>query len=105
MRAMQRLQLYSQNMGYKIRFKEGALRQLDSLYHYIATESPGNAEMVLYRVNAVFKRLKAQPLLGKLTDQQYVHCVVVSKTGLLVFYTFDTDTITVVRVLHERQGR
>lgn len=92
-------------MGYRIRFKTDALRQLDSLYHHIVKESPSNGERVLYRVHAVFKRLKAHPLLGKLTEEQFVHCVVVGKTGLLIFYTFDTDTITIMRILHERQGR
>ena len=60
---------------------------------------------ILERVHVVFVRLGMFPLLGRPTDEQNAHCLVVGKTGLLIFYTFDTDTVTIVRILHERQER
>lgn len=92
-------------MGFKIRFKQEALKQIDSLYQYIAGESPEAGRKIIERVHVVFKCLKVFPLIGKLTDESFVHCVTVVRTGLLIFYTFDTDTVTVVRILHERQQR
>lgn len=92
-------------MAYKIRFKREALRQLDALYRYIVGQNPEAAEKILGRVHGVFARLGLFPLLGQRTDEGSVHCLVVGKTGLLIFYTFDTDIVTIVRILHERQKR
>lgn len=92
-------------MVYKVRFKREALEQLDALYRYIIGENPAVGQKILARVHMVFVRLGDFPLLGRVTDEEAVHCVVIGKTGLLVFYTFDADVVTIVRILHERQKR
>ena len=92
-------------MAYRIRFKRKALKQLDALYQYIAEGNPESGRKILERVHVVFVRLGLLPLLGHPSDEGAVHVLVVGKTGLLIFYTFNTDTVTIVRILHERQER
>ena len=100
-----RLRQFSRSMAYRIRFKREALKQLDALYQYIAEGNPESGRKILERVHVVFVRLGLFPLLGHPSDEGTVHVLVVGKTGLLIFYTFNTDTVTIVRILHERQER
>lgn len=102
---MKKPKSFSRSMGYKIRFKHEALDQLDTLYRYILDRNPEAGERIVERVHAFFKHLGMFPSIGRLTDEAHVHCFVVGKTGLLVYYTFDGREITIVRILHERQHR
>lgn len=90
-------------MGYKIRFKHQALKQLDTLYAYISERNRHSAELVIARLHAFFVHLGTFPNLGRLTDEENVHRFPVGRTGVVVFYTFDDREITIIRVLHSRQ--
>lgn len=92
-------------MAYKIRFKREALKQLDAIYQYVVDKSPKSGKRILESVHVVFGRLGMFPFLGRPTDENPVRCLVVGSTGLLIFYIFDTETITIIRILHERQDR
>ena len=90
-------------MGYKVRFKREALKQLDALYSYILERDKSSAELVIGRLHVFFVHLGTFPHLGKLTDEQNVHRFPVGRTGMVVFYTFDDSEVQILRILHARQ--
>lgn len=92
-------------MGYRLRFKREALRQLDDLYRYIAEVSPEKAIGVLERVHALFTLLKIFPFLGRETNEPTVRSFFIGTSGIIIFYVFDEETISIIRVVHERNRK
>ena len=90
-------------MGYRVRFKEKALGTLDALYAYILERDKGAARTVIERLHAFFVHLSIFPHLGRPTDKEGVYRFPVGKTGMVVFYTFDKQEITIIRIIHARQ--
>lgn len=87
----------------KLRYTKRALEQLDELHQYLEQRSKVGARNVYRSIRGTVARLLALPHLGRRTDQVGVWVLIETRYGYRVFYCFDDQSVTVIRILHGRQ--
>jgi len=87
----------------KIRYSRRALSQLASVYEYLQTRNVAAADNVTGSIRSTIARLREMPLLGKPTDEGYVHVIIEPEYLYRVLYTVHGQEVFVVRILHGRQ--
>ena len=86
----------------RIVLSDKAKDDLFRIYHYIEERSASAASAFVRRIDANFENLARFPFIGRERSSLApgLRCLVV---GLhLIFYTFDSDEITILRVIDGR---
>lgn len=78
-----------------------ARQDLNNLWDYIAEESPQAADRVINALRASLRNLAEHPEMGRQRDELIPHLRSFPSQRHVIFYRHDSETITVLRVLHE----
>ncbi len=84
----------------KLRYTKQALRDLDSLYQYVARDDPGAALGALERMTAMIDHLPEHPALGLRGRMPEVLELVVPNLPFIVVYELSKKTIDILAILH-----
>lgn len=88
----------------KIKWTQGALRNLKQAVGYIAQEDPRAAERVAIAIYGAVARLEIYPLVGRLSNlAKNLRTLVVRQTPYSVRYRIRGDTVEIIRVHHQSQ--
>lgn len=70
------------------------------IWAYIADDNPAAADRLITRFDEVFRRLLAQPLIGKATEELGAGVRFFPTGSYLIFYRQVDPNIEIIRVLH-----
>ena len=87
----------------RIRWLSRALRDLESVAEYIATDNPSAAIAMVERVEYRVSGLADHPESGRTGREPGTRELIVSGSPYLVVYRLSTSTVDVLRVLHGAQ--
>ena len=90
-------------MPNRFRKREQVDRDLDSLWSFIAADSPGAANRQIDRIGEVFEMLTQHPLAGRLRSDLGQNLRSFPVGNYIIFHIPLSDGIEVVRVMHGRQ--
>jgi toxin ParE1/3/4 len=77
-----------------------AQADLDSIWDYIAADSPAAADRLLERFQETFARLARHPLMGRARDELRPGLRSFSVRKYVVYYRFFEGRVIIVRVIH-----
>lgn len=77
-----------------------AQADLDSIWNYIAADSPTAADRLLERFRETFARLARHPLMGRTRDELRSGLRSFSVRKYVVYYEFREGSLIIVRVIH-----
>jgi addiction module RelE/StbE family toxin len=91
----------------KVTYSPQALRQLDSIFAYIARDNPKAAAAVVDHIEATAKLIGRFPSMGRPTDEPDVRIRVITRYPYLLVYKIlaDREEIRIMRVFHQAQKR
>jgi toxin ParE1/3/4 len=89
----------------KVRFTEAALAEIESIFAYVAAETPTAAHRIVERVEQIVSRLSEFPMLGHAVDEAGVRIVPPGRFPYLVFYTQSAGEVLILHVRHAARQR
>ena len=88
----------------KLAYTRKAEEDLDSIFHYIAENSPLNASVYIDRMQSAIENLITSPYMGVSCKAKGINrdCRILIFEKYLIFYHVDEDDkeITILRILH-----
>lgn len=87
----------------RLEWRPRALADLQALRAYIAREQPAAARRVARRILAAAELLLVYPELGRAGRVLGTRELAVAHTPYLLIYRHQSDTVTIIRVLHGAQ--
>jgi addiction module RelE/StbE family toxin len=87
----------------RLRWEADAIADLVDIRDFIEADNPGVAKRMVRRLVTAVKRLVEQPMLGRAGRVHDTREWVVSGTPYTVVYHLTADTVTVLRVFHQRR--
>ena len=88
-----------------IRYTETALREIESIFAYVAEHNPIAAAQIVTRVTGLVSRLDEFPYLGHVVDEQDVRIVPLGRYPYLIFYRVAGDEVAIIHVRHAARLR
>jgi toxin ParE1/3/4 len=91
----------------KVRYSRRALRQLDEIFAYVATENPRAAASIVARVEMLVHLIRRHPTIGRPTSLEDVRVFRAAPYPYLIFYRVEpaSRTITILRVRHTSRAQ
>jgi toxin ParE1/3/4 len=84
----------------RLRYSERSRDDLVAIWHFIATDSPRNAEAVLQRLHDKCERLRHQPLIGHRRDDLRRGLRCLNSDGYMIFYRPTIRLVRIDRIIH-----
>jgi addiction module RelE/StbE family toxin len=89
----------------RVRFTQTALAELIEIHDYIAKDNLRAAKTVILRIEQVIARIGEFPHIARAIDQSGVRVFPAGPFPYLVFYTVESDSVTIRNVRHVRRKR
>ncbi len=90
----------------KVSYSPAAIAQLDAIFAYIARDNSAAAARVVAAIEAAIQHLTYFPFSGRLTDEENVRMLVLSRYPYLIFYkVLSDDELRILRMMHAAQDR
>ena len=86
----------------RLEWKATAVADLLAIVDYISDDNPDAAQVLKDEIEAKVSRLREQPRLYRVGRVEGTREMVV-RSNYIVVYAEDTDTVTILRVLHAAQ--
>jgi toxin ParE1/3/4 len=87
----------------KLLWTRRSLKDLESIYYYIAQDSQSVAKDVITGIKKLTENLSYQPFMGRQERKEGTRELVLVKTPFIVVYRIRDDTVEVLRILHSSQ--
>jgi len=87
----------------KIRFTPTAYADIDSVYDYIAADSPTAAQKTLDQIENMIDHLADHPQLGKQGRIKNTRGLIVPNTAYIVAYELDQEHIDILAIIHSKR--
>jgi toxin ParE1/3/4 len=84
----------------KVRYTATALREIDSIFVYVAGRDAAAAGKIVARVEQLVSRLAEFPFLGHVVDEPDVRVVPLGRYPYLVFYRVASEEVAILHVRH-----
>lgn len=88
----------------KVVYHRGALRDLDSIFNYIANDNAAAADRVIRRIRQVADRLATSPYLGR-PGPRGARYLSIPGLPYIAIYRIRADLVQVVAVFHTARNR
>lgn len=88
----------------KVRWSPTAVSDLESIYAYIAKDSPTAAGRIAGRIKATILRLREFPLSGRIGRVEDTRELVIPGTSYVAAYAIQEDEVQIAAILHGRQN-
>ncbi len=89
----------------RIRYTRRAIKNLDSIRTHISKDNPKAAWVVASFIRRSINILKEWPYSGRATEKENVRRLVVTNYPYVVHYTFRSNDVVILNVLHTSQSR
>jgi toxin ParE1/3/4 len=89
----------------RLTFYRRAARQVDEIFHDIASDKPSAAQKVVDRIYEVAQRAAANPGSGRSTTAPGIRMFVVNPYPYLLYFRRRGDEVCVLRVVHTARRR
>jgi toxin ParE1/3/4 len=86
-----------------VRYNRRAVRDLEAIADYIRDRSPGAAERVRGRIEALIGGLVDFPYQGTPTDEPGIRRLVATPFPYLIFYRIKGEAVVVLHIRHARR--
>jgi len=90
-------------MGLKLRYTRTALRDIDAIRNYIATENPRAAERVRLSILKAIQLLTEFPFMGRPGRRKGTREKTIPRLPYLVIYRAEEKELVILRVYHGAQ--
>jgi toxin ParE1/3/4 len=90
-------------MGLKLRYTRAALRDIETIRNYIATENPAAAGRVRLSILKAIQLLTEFPFLGRPGRRKGTREKTVAGLPYLIVYRVSEDELVILRVYHGAQ--
>jgi toxin ParE1/3/4 len=88
-----------------VRYTDTALREIDSIFAYVADRDAAAAGRIVMRVEQLVSRLAEFPFLGHVADEPEVRVLPLGRYPYWVFYRVGSEEVAILHVRHAARLR